>query len=333
MSKKIVLCILVVGCFLVTGCFKKGEKDIVKEFSKKIEKTKGYHLTGDLEIVNNEETYRYTVDVASTSNEQFRVSLKNKTNNHEQIILRNNEGVYVLTPSLNKSFKFQSEWPYNNSQSYLLQTLLQDIENDKKRTFKETKNGYEFTTKVTYSSNKELVKQIITMDKDLNVKEVNVQNQNGKTQIKMQFSKIDMKASFDKNYFNLDENMEVSATEEPVQSVGKIEDIIYPMYIPENTKLTSQDTVTTQNGERIILTFSGEKPFLMVQETSTKASAMTTIPVYGDPLFIGDSIGAMTDSSITWASDGIEYYVVSDTMDQEELLNVVNSVSVMPIGK
>ncbi len=317
----------------MTGCFKKGQKDIVKDFTKKIEKAKGYHLTGNLEIVNNEETYRYAVDVSSGSNERFRVSLKNKTNNHEQIILRNDEGVYVLTPSLNKSFKFQSEWPYNNSQSYLLQTLLQDIKNDNKKTFKETKNGYEFTTAVTYSSNKELVKQVIIMDKNLNVKEVNVQNKDGKTQIKMQFTKIDMKASFDNNYFDLNENMQTAIVDETVEPVSKIEDAIYPMYIPANTKLTSYDTVETENGERVILTFSGEKPFLMVQETSRKASAMTTVPVYGDPLFVGDTIGAMTDSSITWMSDGIEYYVVSDTMNQEELLNVVNSVSVMPIGK
>ena len=333
MSKKLLFCILVVGCIFMTGCFKKGQKDVVKDFAKKIEKSKGYHLTGNLEIVNNEETYRYTVDVSSGSNEKFRVSLKNKTNNHEQIILRNDEGVYVLTPSLNKSFKFQSEWPYNNSQSYLLQTLLQDIKNDSNKTFKETKNGYEFTTAVEYSSNKELVKQIIIMDKDLNVKEVNVQNKDGKTQIKMQFKKIDMKANFENNYFDLNENMQTAVVEENTEVVSKIEDIIYPMYIPANTKLTSHDTMKTENGERVILTFSGEKPFLMVQEASGKASAMTTVPVYGEPLFVGDTIGAMTDSSITWISDGIEYYVVSDTMNQEELLDVVNSVSVMPIGK
>lgn len=336
MRKKILLCIMAlsfISCFFLTGCFKKGEKDIIKDLTKKIEKNNGYHLTGDLEILNNEETYRYTVDVSSAKGEKFRVSLKNKTNNHEQIILRNEEGVYVLTPSLNKSFKFQSEWPYNNSQSYLLQTLLQDIKNDKEKKFKETKDGYEFTTSVTYSSNKELVKQIIKLDKNLNMKEVNVQNKNNQTQIKMQFNKIDMKASFDKDYFDLNENMQTASIEDETRTVGKIDDIIYPMYIPENTKLTSQDTVKTDNGERIILTFSGEKPFLMVQETSGKASAMTTVPVYGDPLLVGDSIGAMTDTSITWMSDGIEYYVVSDTLSSEELLNVVNSVSVMPIGK
>lgn len=333
MKKKLLLCTIILSCCCLTGCFKKGEKDIVKEFAKKVENSKGYHLTGNLEIQNNEETYRYSVDVSSAKIEKFRVSLKNKTNNHEQIILRNDEGVYVLTPSLNKSFKFQSEWPYNNSQSYLLQTILQDIKNDKKRTFKETKNGYEFVTSVTYSSNKELTKQVIKMDKKLNLQEVNVQNQEGKTKIKMVFSKIDMKASFDTKYFDLNENMQTASVEEETKTVGKIDDIIYPMYIPENTKLTSQDNVSTDNGERIILTFSGEKPFLMVQETSGKASAMTTVPVYGDPLFVGDSIGAMTDSSITWMSDGIEYYVVSDQLSQEELLSVVNSVSSMPIGK
>ncbi len=333
MKKILLFCTIIVSCFLLTGCFKKGEKEIIKDFAKKVEDNKGYHLTGDLEIVNNEETYRYTVDVSSSKNEKIRVSLKNKTNNHEQIILRNDEGVYVLTPSLNKSFKFQSEWPYNNSQSYLLETILQDIKNDKKRTFKETKNGYEFTTVVTYSSNKELTKQTIKMDKKLNVQEVEVQNKEGIAKIKMKFDKIDMKASFEKKYFDLNENMQMSLTEEETKTVGKMDDIMYPMYIPENTKLTSQDTVSTENGERVILTFSGEKPFLMVEEVVGGTSAMTTVPIYGDPLFVGDSIGAMTDSSITWARDGIEYYVVSDKLNREELLSVVNSVSAMPIGK
>ena len=56
--------------------------------------------------------------------------------------------VLVVTPSLNKSFKFQSDWPYNNSQIYLLQPIIRDLKNDDKRTFEETKDGYIFTVKV-----------------------------------------------------------------------------------------------------------------------------------------------------------------------------------------
>lgn len=76
--------------------------------------------------------------------------------------MRNKDGVYVLTPSLNKSFKFQSEWPYNNSQAYLLQTILKDLKEDTNRVFEENNDGYVFTTKVNYTSNKNMDKQKFT---------------------------------------------------------------------------------------------------------------------------------------------------------------------------
>ena len=96
--KKYLVCLIAIVSICVVGCGKKGEKDIVKNLSKKIENSKAYHLTGTLEMVNNENSYLYDVDVAYQKNDKFRFSLKNKTNNHEQIILKNEEGVYVLTP-------------------------------------------------------------------------------------------------------------------------------------------------------------------------------------------------------------------------------------------
>ena len=119
--KKRVL-ILLCGCFLLTGCFGKSSNSVDK-FIKKVNKAKNYYLTGNLQIINNEDTYNYDVKVSYKKDDYFKVSLINKTNDHEQIILKNDEGVYVLTPSLNKSFKFHSEWPYNNSQSYLLMII------------------------------------------------------------------------------------------------------------------------------------------------------------------------------------------------------------------
>jgi len=61
------------------------------------------------ELLNKLITSGVKVDKFEIVINSLRVSLKNKTNNHEQIILKNSDGVYVLTPSLNKSFKFQSD--------------------------------------------------------------------------------------------------------------------------------------------------------------------------------------------------------------------------------
>ncbi len=328
--KKKLLILIVMICFLITtGCFN-GSKDVAKNFKKKVDKAKGYYLTGEMEIINNEDSYLYDVDVSYKDDDYFRVSLKNKTNDHEQIILKNDDGVYVLTPSLNKSFKFQSEWPYNNSQSYLLQTLVSDIENDSNKKLKKKKDGYVVTTTVNYSNNKNLVKQKIYFDKNSMVEKVEVIDKDGNVKIKMNFNEIDLKAKFDDDYFKLDMNM---SSKEAESTIKEIEDITYPMYMPENTYLASEDKVSLDEGERVILTFLGDNPFTLIEQTVTVDKQFETINMNGEPTLLVDTIGSIDDNSITWISNGIEYYATSETLSEDELLDVVKSVSTIPIEK
>ncbi len=330
MKKRISSILLMLCCLIFTGCFN-SDKKIDKEFQNKIEKTNSYHINGELEIINNEDSHKYNIDIAYQESDQFRVSLKNKTNNHEQIILKNKKGVYVLTPSLNKSFKFQSEWPYNNSQSYLPQALITDMNNDKNMEITKKSNQYIITTKVNYPNNSSLVNQKIYLDKRANIKKVEVMNHEGIVKIRMKYKTVDMKANYDKNYFDLNENMSVSS--ETQETIKQIEDIVYPMYMPESTVLESKNTIKTEDGERVILTFSGDSPFMIVEETVNPTKENTIVPVYGDPVLMVDSIGSMTENSANWISNGVEYYVVSEVLNGEQLLEVVNSISSVPVGK
>lgn len=331
MKKYFSVCMFFLVVFFSTGCFGSKNSDVISLFKKSVDKAKAYYVSGELEIVNNEENYLYDVEVAYKDDDYFRVSLKNKTNNHEQIILKNETGVYVLTPSLNKSFKFQSEWPYNNSQSYLLQALVKDIDNDENKSVEMSENNTIVITSVNYSNNKNLTSQKIYFDKKSNLQKVEVLNKDGNVKIKMTFKDIDYKATYDSNYFNLDANMNVSSSSE--QTISEIEDIIYPMYMPENTYLTSEDVIALDNGERVILTFSGDNPFMIIQETVSIDETLTSVPVYGEIEWAGDTLGVMTDNTINWISNGIEYYAVSDVLESSELLEIVNSISVMPVGK
>ena len=203
MKKKILFLMIFFFTLLLVGCGKYGEDDAIKDFKKKIDKADSYRVTGTLEITNNDDTYQYTVDASYKKDNNYRVSLINKSNNHEQIILKNSDGVYVVTPSLNKSFKFQSDWPKNNSQIYLLSSILNDIKNDTERKFEEKDGNYIFTTKVNYPNNTELSKQVITLDNKLNLKTIEVQNNNGITQMTMKFDNIDYNSNFNSNYFDL----------------------------------------------------------------------------------------------------------------------------------
>ena len=119
--KKIFIFITLISIFILTGCGKSNENTVFKDLTNKINKLNSYTLNGNLEIKNNKDKHTYNVKVNYMKEDKFKVTLVNTSNNHEQVILRNDDGVFVLTPSLNKSFKFQSDWPHNNSQIYLLQ--------------------------------------------------------------------------------------------------------------------------------------------------------------------------------------------------------------------
>ncbi|MBE6160390.1 MAG: outer membrane lipoprotein carrier protein LolA [Lactobacillales bacterium] len=321
--------LLMMICCFITGCFGNNNNGTDK-FIKKVEKTKNYYLTGELLIINNEDTYKYDVSVSYKDKDYYKVELINKTNNHEQIILRNDEGVYVLTPSLNKSFKFQSEWPYNNSQSYLLQSLVTDIENDKNKKVTKNKKETIITTNVNYSNNKNLKNQKIYLNKSSMVTKVEVYDEDNNLKIKMTFDDIDLKSKFDKDYFKLEQNVSYEKVEETSKT---LEDIVYPMYMPTNTYLASEDKVLLENGERVILTFLGDSPFTLIEETATVSDELETINMYGEPELLIDTVGALSDNSITWISDGVSYYATSETLKEDELLEVVKSISAVPVSK
>ena len=213
--KKKLLFLLVGGLFLLGGCGKATESDIIKDLTKKINNANSYYIEGTLEIVNNEDIYTYDVEVSYAKKDNYKVRLVNNVNNHEQIILRNSEGVYVVTPRINKSFKFQSDWPYNNSQVYLLAPLLEDITSDDNRVFEETKDGYKLTVAANYPNNPKLVKQEILLDKNSNIKSVTVIDKDGNKQISMNYKKIDLNSKFKNSYFDLKEIIDVKEDNTP----------------------------------------------------------------------------------------------------------------------
>ena len=331
--KKILFSIIMV-LLLVSGCGKNSETSVINDLEKKINKASAYKVTGVLEIVNNDEVYTYDVDVSYKKDNNYKVSLTNQANSHTQVILKNSDGVYVLTPALNKSFKFQSDWPYSNSQIYLLKSLINDIKDTKDRSFKDAKNGYSLITKVNYPNNSKLVKQIIELDKNGDFKKVSVYDSNNIICMTMIFDSIDYSPTFKKDYFNLDSVMSTySVSEEEVKETTKIDDTIYPLAIPSGTKLVSEEKIKKDVGDRIIMTFDGDKPFLLVEESAVVEDEFTIIPTYGEPFQLMDNLGVMTNNSLNWTSNGIEYYIVSDVLSQSELVEVAQSISYLPTMK
>lgn len=323
--KKIFL--LFISMLLLTGCGKVSKDKLVDDFTKKVENANSYKLNGSLEIYNNEDVFNYDISVMYKKDNLFKVDMINTNNDNEQIILRDKEAVYVVTPSLNKSYKFVSEWPFNSSQSYILNSLIKDIKEDNEIEYLTIDDYYVLQVDVNYPNNSYLKYEKIMFDKNMNLKKVIVYDSEDIESIKVEFNNISYDEKVDDNEFNIDSILDDKCCSVVEENTANMSDIIYPLYVPGETYLQSKDVVNTDNGERVILTFSGERNFVLIEEASNVYSEFETIPVYGDLLIMNDTIGALSNNSLSWSINNRDYYLASNDLSPEEVKSIAESLN------
>lgn len=335
------LLLMLISLLLLTGCGKVDKDKLIEEFKDKVESSKAYIVDSKMEIYNAEDTFTYDIKVYYMDDDYFKVDMVNTLSNHEQMILRNKGEVYVITPSLNKSYKFVSEWPYNSSQSYILNTLVKDIDDASEVKFMEEESGYSLNVPVVYPNNSNFKYEKLFFDKDMNLKNVCVYDSDDIMMIKVTFNKIDYKANLKESDFDVDKMIDenccntdddknkgdkVEGNDESKQT-SALEDIIYPLYVPANTYLKEKETINTEDGERIILTFNGEKNFVLIEEASKVKEEFEVVPVYGDPLMLSNTIGALSNNSLSWTSNSVDYYLASNDLSTDEILTIADSLN------
>lgn len=330
--KKFKFLLVVLTLVLLCGCGKTKSSNVVEKFKDKVGSTKSYQVSGTMEIVSNEETYTYDVNVDYKYDEFYKVTLVNKTNDHEQVILKDGESVYVVTPALNKSFKFQSEWPDNSSQSYLLKSLVKDIEKTEEPKIDENDEYYIVNADVNYPNNASLKTEKIYFDKNGELKEVQVLNKDGNATIRMKFTSIKYSAKFDDDNFSLDTLItkcedESTCKDEGSKESSVLNDIVYPLYLPADTHLSTKDKVQTDAGDRIIMTYSGAKPFMIIEESTQASKEMEITSVYGEPLMLSSAVAASGSNSLEWQSKNMSYYITSSYLTQEEMMTIAESLN------
>jgi outer membrane lipoprotein-sorting protein len=314
----------------LAGCGAKSQEDVIKALDEKMNEITSYQAEAKMTFQTGSKPQVYHVEIWYKQPSYYRVSLKNAAKDQSQMILRNDEGVFVFTPALNKSFRFQSDWPKNSSQAYLYESLVKDILNDPKAGFKATKNHYVFETKTNYPNNNMIPKQEITLNKkDLSPVSVKVMDTDRNALLTVQFSKVEFNKKFDDDAFDTSKNMTGARLEVP--TMAKAEDkaleVMYPVDLPEGAKQIDEKEVTSENGKRIIMTFGGEKTFTLIQEKAKVLPATSTpMLVNGEPVDLGFAIGALTDQTLTWSYKGVDFTLASTDLTPEEMVMVARSV-------
>lgn len=328
--KVIILVLMALSITLVlAACGEKSPEKVLAKLEDRVSKLDGYKANAEMKMSTGQEDQNYEVEIWHKKKDYYRVSLSSVHDaKGSQIILKNDDGVFVLTPSLNKSFKFQTEWPENSSQPYLFQSLVKDVKDDKDATFTVTDTHYIFHTKTNYQSNNNLPFQEIYFDKKSYTPVlVKVLDKDKQALVEVKFSSFDLDTSFEDDDFNIEKNM---ANEEDVSVSSDVNEdsfsILFPLYTAD-AQLTDKQEVELENGQRVIMTFTGERNFTLIQENLNSVTTLSyPKDVQGEIVNLGFTIGALSENIIEWNYNGVDFYLASEDLTKEELVEIAISV-------
>ncbi len=204
---KWVAAIVVCVSILIAGCGTKNAETIVKDLDKVLGGMESYQGKGTMTLHTGAQPLEYQVEVWYKKPQYYRIALTNAKKDITQIVLRNDDGVFVLTPKLNKSFRFQSDWPQNQGQVYLYQTLVQSILLDNSRQFAADENAFVFDVMANYQ-NGSLARQKIWLSKDdYAPQKVEVSDSSANVMVEVKFDSFKFDAQFDAKAFDMAYNM------------------------------------------------------------------------------------------------------------------------------
>lgn len=335
----VVMCVVLV----TVGCGAKNAEQVVKDLDHVISKLDSYSGAGKMTLQTGQQAQAYDVEVWYKAPYYYRIALTNATKDITQIVLRNDDGVFVLTPHLNKMFRFQSDWPENSGQVYLYQSLIQSIVMDNERQFTEEKDAYVFDVVANYQNGLLSRQKIWLNKKNYAPQQVKVADENNNVMVSVHFSDFQFDKKFDKDNFDMQRNMtsaslkslptmaKPTATKDGkaaaaanAQSFG----IIEPFYTPAGVKVQGPQEIKLGEEKAVMFRYNGKYNYTLVE---SRPQAKTVSAPSGEILDLGYTIGVVTGEekgfkTLHWMFEGVEFKLSTGDLPVKEMIKVAQSV-------
>lgn len=302
-----------------------------KPFEDRLQQTLGslnsYLLEGVMEVAEGEDTKSYDVSVKylkQDDQDYFRVAMKDSGMNQEQEIIRNAEGVFVVTPTLNQIFKFQGNWPSNSLKPYLLQSM-REIAADESAQIEQTEEGYQISAVVTYPNNRNFTQQEMVFSDDLKIKNVQIFDDDHVLQMKMLFSKVDYEPGLTAEDFQVPQQLEKETAAEPITD----EDLPLMPMETFGAVLSNSSVVENDGKVQYVLEYTGEKNFTIVEEVAESEETTQTIIMSGSLVDGLNMVGRYDGNHMTSVINSVRYTIYSDDLSEEEMSAVLQSMQVV----
>lgn len=323
--KLFLFALVVMMIFQVASCKKK--KPVESTFPEIVNKLTSYKLTGRLESTFPSGTKECNVTTYYRSPGEYRVEIQNPNVTETQIMVKNTNGVFVIIPSINKTFKVNSNWPSNISYPYLLHSLSNDIVGDSNLTTTKEGSNTIVELKAKLFNDDEQTTQKIIFDENNLPKEVLTYDQNKNLLTRFVIQTLEQNPSLSDELFNATQTLETLAVSFKENPITFERMITYPTYYKEGTSLKEETITGDANHKLAIMTFSGTSNFTVVQKFTNYTTDATYEYVNGSDIYImGGVFTFVNGNNIQFYENGVEYTVASNSIESLEMIKMAESL-------
>ena len=328
----VIIVILALVGFGVFKLIENKSSNVEKSVLETLEGLNSYYMEASMDFYKGEDSRSYTVKVSylkSEDGDNFKVSMHDKAVNQEQIIIKNKEGVYVLTPALNQAYKFKGEWPLNGHKPYLYHSMVETMQSD--CDISKLDDGYLVTSTPEFKNMPSWSRQEMKLSKEYKPLWVHIYDNNNDVAVKIGFSKVEFNPTFSENYFNVEDNVKESRENLETTTSSTIDDLpLYPVNADVDASLKEVSNITVNGSTQVMLTYSGKQSFTVIESQAESFETFTEIEVNGSLVNIYGTFGyVVTNSNITklyFTYNGISYQLWSDCVDVATLIEVASGM-------
>ena len=315
--KKILLMIIL--CMtLLSSCNKQQNDTGVTKVTNYLSSLSSYSLSSTMTINRPDKKISMNVCVDYLSPSYYKVIFGA---NQEQIIIKNDEGVFVLTPSLNKEFKFDSQWPLNGSHAYLLEAINKDLKADSE-IIESSENGIiTLECKIQHKTNKKATKMKYICGNDFKPIKTVFMNDSNEEIIIVDFDSFQPNTNLGKDHFNEKKYLNKEILNKDEETSFTIE----AGYVLEGSSLIS----SSYDDETAVLCYSGDVNYTIVMNKAIVYSEIVVIENYDDFEVLECGLCLFKENSMRYYLKGYEISIYSLDLEYEDYLNIAESITLV----
>lgn len=314
---KRIIGLILFSLVLLTGCKSKENVDEVTRVTNYLSGLSSYSLTSNMTINRPDKNVSLKVDVDYLSPKYYKVCFKG---DNEQMIIKNDSGVFVITPSLNKEFRFDSNWPLNSSHAYLLEAINKDIKADSEASGSLDGTNIVVECKITHKTNQKLEKMRYVCDANYNPKKTVFLNKNNEEVIVVDFDTFTPNSNLGKDNFNekkyLGKQEEKPGEEETSLSITA-------GYVMDGCTLAS----SSKGENTTILCYSGETAYTIIVSKVEVSDEVVAIDTYDDVEFLACGLGFLSSNTMKYYLKNYEVTIFSEKLTVDDYINIANSIT------